>query len=111
MNFIDALLNRILHIDPRTLALYLFALCALVGFVASLLPAVFFQLASRTKRARAAQKRDLNADLQRKYERVCAELQDTKTALVSALDEVDHQAGLIEQQRNFSRNWNAEAKR
>lgn len=67
----DAILQRILHNDPRTLLLAALVLCAIVGFASSLLVPLFMHILDCMPGARARRRRDLNVELLRKYEGAC----------------------------------------
>lgn len=111
MNFIDELLNRILHNSPGELLGLFLLTCAIVGFVASLLPAIFFQLLEHTPKTKARNKRELNAELQHKYEIMCAMWAESQVEKARLKTENTNLLELLNEETTHNRDWDIRAKR
>jgi sensor histidine kinase regulating citrate/malate metabolism len=108
---IEAIFQKILHNSPGTILIFFLILCALVGFISSLLPALFFQLLESTPKAKARKRREINAELQRKYEGVCAELVETRRELDRSIKESMRLVGLLREEHSHNRDWDIRTRR
>jgi hypothetical protein len=108
---IDAILQKILHLPPEYIFRGILFLIAIVGIIASLAPAVFFQLLELTPGAKKRRRRELNADLQRKYEGVCAELVEKSKAFELLAQDNTRLVGLLREEHSHNRDWDIRARR
>jgi len=108
---IEAILQKILHNNPTTVLIFFLIVCAIVGFVSSLLPALFFQLLESTPKAKARKRRELNAELQRKYEGICAELVEARKDLDRSVKESMRLVGLLREEHSHNRDWDIRTRR
>ena len=108
---VNAILERLLHNRPWDLFLGFLILCAIVGFVSSLLPALLFQLLALTPKAKARRKRDLNAELQRKYEGICSVAHELRQDNESLAAENVRLVGLLREEHSHNRDWDIRARR
>ena len=76
MIILDAILAKILHSPPEYIFRGFFILACFVGIFSSLAVPAFFQLLELLPRRKAQRLHDLNAELLRKYEHVCAKLME-----------------------------------
>jgi len=101
----DAILQRILHNDPRTLLTAAIVLCAAIGFASSLVVPLVVQLFDCLPGARARRRRDLNADLLRKYERACARIVEQNEYIDGICAENIRLVGLMREEQSHNRDW------
>jgi hypothetical protein len=95
---VNAILMKILSADPWSLARGALITIAVIGVLASLAPAIFFQLIEFTPKAKARRKRDLNAKLLADYEKICARLVEASDERDRMIRENIRLAGLVAEQ-------------
>lgn len=105
----DAIFQLILHTPPLTIFVGMLILAAVVGFASSLIVPVFFQAMENTRAGKARRRRDVNADLQRRYEQTCAQLVEMTEAHDSAARENIRLVGLLREERNHNVSWDRRA--
>ena len=88
---------------------WLFLLCFVIGIAGSIVVPFFFQLLENSKWAKARRKRETNAELQRKYESVCAELIDERNARKLAEDVEGRVRELLREERKHNVDWDRRA--
>ena len=105
----DAILQKLLNMAMTDI---LWALCITffsVGVAGSLVVPLFITILENTKRAKALRKKELNAELQRKYEQVCAELRDVRQEYDSIAAENIQMAALLREEQSHNKNWDLRA--
>lgn len=107
----DAIFQKVLHLPPEQIFRGMMFVAFLIGLIASFAPSVVFHLMELTPKAKALNRRELNADLQRKYEGVCAELAETKADRAFVVKENIRLTGLLREEHSHNKDWDIRARR
>lgn len=105
---VDAILQKIYHLPPEVILRDFLVVCAIVGVAASFAPSLLFHFLEHTPKARARNKREMNAELLRKYDeagRRLHEAHDRETLLRKENHELRR---LIAAETNWGRNHRAD---
>jgi len=88
---------------------WLALLCFVIGLAGSIVVPLFFQLLENSKWAKARRKRETNAELQRKYEQVCAQFVDERNARMLAEGAESRARALLREERKHNVDWDRRA--
>jgi len=106
---LNAILQRVLHVDPRRLFTAFLVLCAVIGFFAPIINGIVITI--RTRKSKVAFKRECNTELQAKYEKVCARLIEEQELNERVISENIRMAGLLGEGFAFEHNHNIRVRR
>jgi hypothetical protein len=107
----DAILQRILHLPPETIFRGVLSVVFIAGMTGNMLVSAFFQILENTPRAKARKRRELNAELQRKYESACAELREALAERDAMAKENSRLIGLLREEHSHNRDWDIRTRR
>lgn len=107
----DAIFMKVLHLPTETIFRGVLVTFAIVGVVASFGPSFAFHFMEKTRKARARNKRELNAELQGKYDRVCRELREKSEAHDLLAQENSRLVELLREEVVHDRDWTVRTRR
>jgi len=100
---LGAILQKALRITPEQVLRAAIVLAAIVGVLSSLAIPIFIQLTELLPRSRVRKQHELNVELQRKYEGICAQLVEERQARETLQKENVELRRLNEERLGFDR--------
>jgi hypothetical protein len=108
---VDAILMKILHLPPLVLLRALCVTFVIVGALASLAPSAFFELMEHTRKGKARRRRDVNEELQAKYDAMCRRVVEAEAVATNVTKENIRLAGLLTEECVHDRDWTLRTRR